>query len=83
MDQYSIYQCTSKKYSFTEEEDQPRAYVGSVEANSLEMAYRKSQNLDWPWNLNAPCRSTSVGDVIHGPDGHYMVCGMGFKKLDQ
>lgn len=81
MKQYLIFHATGKD-RFQEIEDQPREYVGFVEANSLEMAYQKSQNHEWPWNTTNPCRSTSVGDVIALNDEYYMVSSIGFKKLD-
>ena len=34
------------------------------------------------WNATNPCRSTSVGDVIQSDEGFYMVCGIGFRLLD-
>jgi hypothetical protein len=77
---FSIYQAVGPE-KFTETEDQIRIYVGHVEANSFEMAYRKSQNTDIPWNFHNPCRSTSVGDVIECDGKFHMVSGMGFKEL--
>lgn len=80
MRQFHIYHSTGLD-RFTEVENQPRAYAGYVIANSLEMAYSKSQNGDWPWNLLNPCRSTSVGDVIQNGDEFHMVSGIGFTLL--
>jgi hypothetical protein len=80
MRQYHIYHCTTE-LAFTEKQTQPRTYAGYVDADSLETAYQKSQNLTEPWNTVFPCRSTSVGDVIQGEDGFYMVSGVGFTKL--
>ena len=40
-----------------------------------------SQNFDEPWNPTAPCRSTSVGDIIQSDDDFFMVCGSGFQLL--
>jgi hypothetical protein len=80
MAQYHIYQ--SNNPTFDETVKQYRVYVGFVEADTLNEAYALSQNSDKPWNEAHPCRSTSVGDIIQGPDGFHLVLGMGFKKLD-
>lgn len=84
MNQFHIYHSTEVGKRFTETENQKRVYVGFIEANSLEEAFLKSQNgiLMETWNILNPCRSTSVGDVIQDDLGFYMVCNMGFKKLD-
>ena len=80
MQQYHIYHATGLD-RFTETENQPRYYAGCVIANSLEMAFVKSQNGDWPWNIVNPCRSTSIGDVIQEGDNFHMVASFGFKLL--
>lgn len=77
--QYHIHQ--SNPPHFTEDVHQYRDYVGFVEANSVEEAFRLSQNGEKSWNATNPCRSTSVGDIIQAPDGFYMVKGIGFQKL--
>lgn len=81
MKQYYIFHAVLP--SFDEEVEQERKYVGSVCAESLEQAYQKSQNLDRHWNKYAPCRSTSVGDVIQEDDVDYLVAGIGFKAIIQ
>lgn len=68
---------------FEEVEDQPRKQVAEIDAENLEDAYKKSQNIDETWNPKNPCRSTSVGDVLEIPEGFYMVCNTGFKLLDK
>jgi len=80
MTQFHIYHSIGIN-KFEEVENQPRVYAGFVEANSLEKAFEYAQNdhVDWCFNET---RSTSVGDVIQGDDGFYMVCGTGFKLLD-
>jgi hypothetical protein len=56
--------------------------VGSVEASSIDEAYFKSQNWNDPWNMDTPCRSTSVGDIITDEHGVvHMVKGMGFEEV--
>jgi hypothetical protein len=80
MEIYCIYQ-TIGKHSFTETVEQERRYAGHVIANSLEMAYQKSQNGDIPWNHYSPCRSTSIGDIIETNGEFHMVCSFGFKLL--
>lgn len=81
MKQYYIFHAVMP--SFTEEPVQERKYVGSVCAESLEDAYQKSQNFDRHWNKYAPCRSTSVGDVIQEDDVDYVVAGVGFNAIIQ
>jgi hypothetical protein len=83
MKQYHIYHATSPGLRFTEQKDQPREYVGFVEANSIEEAYQKSQNFELLWNPSNPCRSTSVGDVIQEDEGFFLVKGIGFELLDE
>ena len=81
MAQFHIYHSTGKD-RFQEVEKQPRRYAGFVEADSLEKAFEYAQNdhVDWCFNET---RSTSVGDVIQADDGFYMVCGRGFKLLEE
>ena len=80
MEKFNIYHSTGIN-KFEEVENQPRIYVGFVEANSLEKAFEYAQNDHVDWAMNE-VRSTSVGDVIESDEGFYMVCGMGFKLLD-
>ena len=82
MQQFHIFHSTGSN-KFQEVEKQPREYVGFVYANSIEHAFRLSQNDENVWNTANPCRSTSVGDVIQSDEGFYMVCGIGFKLLDE
>lgn len=79
MKQYHIFHATENK--FDETEKQNREYVGMINANSLEDAFNKTQNVDDVWNSTNPCRSTSVGDVIQDDEGFHMVCARGFKTL--
>jgi hypothetical protein len=82
MQQYHIHHSTEIGLRFTEEEVQPRIYVGFVEAESVADAFKKTQNLgESNWNPNNPQRSTSVGDVIQSNDGFFLVKGVGFKHL--
>lgn len=76
---YNIYH--AEHPTFDESFEGNRIYVGSVEANSLEQAYAKSQNIEWPWNIDKPCRSTSIGDVIQCEDQFHMVAGVGFIQV--
>ena len=83
MDYYNIYhpfdgvinhECSPDTHMFE--------YIGMVKANSLQDAFSKSQNdfNDEYAELNR--RSTSVGDIIAGPDNAcHMVMGTGFKKV--
>lgn len=80
MRQFQIFHATGKD-RFQEVKVQPRIYAGYVEANSLEEAYRLAQNEEDVWNAVAPCRSTSVGDVIQDGDSFHMVLGKGFRQL--
>jgi hypothetical protein len=81
MEQYNIYHSIGIN-KFEEVEDQERIHIGFVYTDSLENAFRLSQNLDNVWNTMDPCRSTSVGDVIECKEGFYMVGGSGFRLLD-
>jgi len=90
MKQYHIFHAIADQFKFTETVYQPRIYVGFVQATSIEQAYFLSQNQEELWNKDfiphvwdkdAPCRSTSVGDVIQDDDKFFMVCGTGFKEL--
>lgn len=58
-----------------------REKVGTIEADSVEDAFIKTQNFDTNWNTNKPCRSTSVGDIIKCNNDMYQVLGVGFEKL--
>jgi hypothetical protein len=80
MKTYRIWHATGEN-RFMPVADQPREFVGTVEAESLDDAFRMSQNFVLHWNLENPCRSTSVGDVIEDETGFHMVCGMGFQTL--
>ncbi|MBN1666907.1 MAG: hypothetical protein JW862_07450 [Anaerolineales bacterium] len=62
--------------------------VATVEAENLEEVFARTQYIDHEWwqnpgvELLAKSRSTSVSDVIIGPDRHVMVVmGMGFTDL--
>lgn len=67
------------------------AKVGIVEAESLDDAYNKTQNIESSWlqnpDVSSPltqCRSTSVGDIIFSQEEKqgYMVMQIGFKKVN-
>lgn len=76
MKKFNIYHAINP--TFEAIEDQPRRMAGSVWAESLEKAFKASQNFENHWNTAEPCRSTSVGDVIEAEEGFYMVCGAGY-----
>ena len=81
MKRFSIYLATGPK-AFTETVCQPREFVGTIEAETVGVAYHKTQNLTETWNKEKPCRSVSIGDVI--VDENYnkiMVIGVGFKDI--
>lgn len=81
MKMYYIYHASGID-RFTEVECQPRTLVEFVEANSVEEAYQKSQNLNGGfWNRFSPCRSTSVGDAIKDQEGFHLVLRNGFKCM--
>jgi hypothetical protein len=79
---YHIYHCMNKKYMFTENEHQPRKYIGFVMANDIEEAYSKCQNdhnsLDY---IKYNVRSLAIGDIIQDNYGFYMVTNQVFKLL--
>lgn len=66
---------------FTETDVMPREYAGFVHAESIEEAFKLSQNDFNPEWASQENRSTSVGDIIQDDDKFFMVCGMGFKEL--
>ena len=82
MPRYNIFHCINP--SFSEEYDTLRDFEGTVEADSLQDAYIKSQNLDeYGWNGDNESRSTSVGDLIQEQESGevFMVMGFGFKSM--
>jgi hypothetical protein len=81
MKQYHIFHSTGIN-KFEEVEHQPRVYVGFVNASSLEKAFEYAQNDHVDWAMNE-VRSTCVGDVIQDDEDFYMVCGIGFLKLEE
>jgi len=82
MRQFKIYHATGTN-RFQEVEKQPRVLAGTIEADSLQGAFVKTQNFNESWNKENPCRSTSVGDVIESDEGYFMVCGLGFKPVNE
>ena len=86
--QYHIFHSTDKEHMFTETEKQTRQYAGFVMANSLDEAFKESQNTcdedgkHESWNeTDNTVRSTSVGDVIQDDQGFHLVLNVGFKFL--
>jgi hypothetical protein len=63
--------------------------VACVDTDSLEEAYRLTNNFDRPWTENdkvkaygSKRRSTSIGDVFESPVGvYYVVEVFGYRKL--
>lgn len=56
--------------------------AGTVDAENLDDAYTKTQNLENLWNPGKPCRSVSVGDVLMERGGNaYRVQAFGFSKI--
>lgn len=69
---------------FDETVYQKREYVNAVRATSLEEAFQLSQNDfndNWSTDIK-PLRSTSVGDIIQDDDKFFLVCGQGFRELE-
>ncbi len=65
-------------------------FVAEVQTNSLDEAYKLTQNIDEAWvknwqvrpNLNqAQYRSTSVGDVLQKGTDFYIVQRLGFYRV--
>ena len=56
--------------------------VGEIPTDDLNVAWRESQNIDEVWNVENPCRSSSVGDVFVLSGVKYVVESVGFKILD-
>ena len=66
MQEFKIWHATSAG-AFFEIEQQHRVLAGTVMARDCDEAFTKSQNFGEHWNLDKPCRSTSVGDVTNTP----------------
>lgn len=78
---YHIYHSINKKCMFTEQEKQPRKYIGFVLAKDMNEAFTMSQNDFNPDYKKYNARNTSVGDLIQDDYGFYMVMNIGFKLL--
>lgn len=80
---FHIYHCIDKKSMFTEIKRQPRKYVGSVYAKTLDEALREAQlendNNYVYKSLNV--RSTSIGDLIQDNYGFYIITAKGAFEL--
>ncbi len=86
----TIYHQTSPNFRpYTEQFDRDKfTSVGVLSTDlsgddALEAIYCRTQNLSAPWNPNAPCRSTSVGDVMEIEGEYYSVAPCGFTRLPQ
>ena len=78
-DEYHIMQSSATEPNkFREIDVQDRFYASTVTASSVEEAFRKTQSHNPAWRHH---RSTSVGDVIVHKGEHWMVLGMGMRKL--
>jgi len=78
---FSVYLATEPN-AFSETVCQPREFVGTVEAETVGVAYHKTQNLTETWNKEKPCRSVSVGDVLVDEKfNKLMVIGVGFRDI--
>lgn len=98
---FTIWHATNTRDSFFYSKDRKiysakhaiRAYLdgdytkaGEIECGNIDVAWALSQNTEDAWNKEAPCRSTSVGDIIEFDDVHgtnlYIVAPCGFDELD-
>lgn len=63
--------------------------------SNLDRAYSLTNTVDRPWwqhasvtprffghEVGVGCRSTSTGDMIQTDDGYYVVCTLGFHKVE-
>jgi hypothetical protein len=66
------FQCERGKYEYE--------CIATVEASSLQDAFKKAQNDFNPEYAKLGVRSTSVGDVIHGNTTN-MIKGIGFEEV--
>ena len=64
--------------------------VAEVEAEDIEDVFRITNHIESDWTKNpevikrvkAPCRSTSVGDIVEDEDGNLMYCaGCGWEDV--
>jgi hypothetical protein len=82
--QINVWQCEPNPLMFVPEPGQPRRMVGTVtvdEADALNQAWVKTQNIEEHWNKRHPCRSCAVGDVYELNGEFHMVAGFGFEKI--
>lgn len=47
----------------------------------LESIFMQTQNHDEAWKPDAPCRSTSVGDIVRVKDDYFIVASVGFYRM--
>lgn len=48
---------------------------------ALETVFVRTQNIERPWREHAPCRSTSVGDVMIADGVTWLVERIGFRQI--
>lgn len=64
----------------SEEVNQVREKVGTIEAKSLNEAWIKTQN---NWNPSNPCRSTRKGDVFESEGRFHMITSLHFIEINK
>ena len=82
---YLIYHMSEPDWGLVEQpKNQPRKYVGSIEAQNEENAFELSNNIDNDWHPDG-IRSTSVGDVIYSVEEDiYFLCeAMGWGQITE
>jgi hypothetical protein len=62
------------KYELMQTFEKPAEAVN----RQLEDVFGESQNVEDHWRLDAPCRSTSVGDLVRVGKDYWIVAGVGF-----
>ena len=83
MGEYKIYHAITMAHQLAVDSLQPRNHVGNVEADSLDDAYEKSNNIIEQWAPGQ--RSTSIGDVIEDVKAgtYHLVISIGFRQITE
>ena len=59
------------------------AYEANHVPYTLDYAYRATQNIEAAWRPEAPCRSTSVGDLFFDGATWFRVASVGFDPVKE
>jgi hypothetical protein len=77
---FIIYHCIPMFIGISPTGKERKEYAGFVMATDLQDAFVQSNHIEGSeWDEDR--RSTSIGDVIQGDDGFFLVTGDGFREL--